>query len=123
MSLPNRLLTKFSVAFTVAALLAVSTPARAQEPPYPAEFRTKEIEANGVTIHVRIGGRGPAVVLIHGFGELGDMWAPLAASLVRNHTVIVPDLRGMGRSSKPAGGFSKMNQATDMAELMDALKV
>jgi pimeloyl-ACP methyl ester carboxylesterase len=106
-----------------AALLAASAPAQAQEPPYPAEFRTQEIEANGATIHVRIGGGGPAVVLIHGFGESGDMWAPLAASLARNHTVIVPDLRGMGRSSKPADGFSKMNQAADIAALMDALKV
>jgi pimeloyl-ACP methyl ester carboxylesterase len=123
MSVPDRLLNKIPFAFIAAALLAVSTPARAQEPPYPAQFRTKEIAANGATIHVRIGGSGPAIVLIHGFGESGDMWAPLAASLVRNHTVIVPDLRGMGRSSKPAGGFSKMNQATDIAALMDTLKV
>jgi pimeloyl-ACP methyl ester carboxylesterase len=114
---------KIPFAFIAAALLAVSTPARAQEPPYPAEFRTREIAANGAMLHVRIGGSGPAIVLIHGFGESGDMWAPLAASLIRNHTVIVPDLRGMGRSSKPAGGFSKMNQATDIAALMDALKV
>jgi pimeloyl-ACP methyl ester carboxylesterase len=123
LSSPKPLMTKVSFAFMAAALLAVSTPAQAQEPSYPAEFRTQEIEANGVTIHVRIAGSGPAVVLIHGFGESGDMWAPLAARLVRNHTVIVPDLRGMGRSSKPAGGFSKMNQATDIAALMDALKI
>jgi pimeloyl-ACP methyl ester carboxylesterase len=123
MSLPDRLLNKFPSAFMAAALLALTTPARPQELPYPAGFRTREIKANGATIHVRIGGNGPAIVLIHGFGESGDMWAPLAVSLVRNHTVIVPDLRGMGRSSKPTGGFSKMNQATDIAALMDALKV
>jgi pimeloyl-ACP methyl ester carboxylesterase len=119
----NRLLPKISLTFITVALLVGSTLAQAQEPPYPSEFHTREIDANGATIHVRIGGRGPAVVLIHGFGESGDMWAPLAASLARNHTVIVPDLRGMGRSSKPAGGFSKMNQATDIAEVMDALNV
>jgi len=123
MSLPNRLLSAFPFALMTAALGALATPARAQEPPYPAEFRTREINANGVTIHVRIGGSGPAIVLIHGFGETGDMWASLAGTLVRNHTVIVPDLRGMGLSSKPASGFSKMNQATDIAALMDALKV
>jgi len=123
MSLPDRPLTKFLFAFMAAVLLAVSTPARAQEPPYPTEFSTREIEANGATIHVRVGGGGPAIILIHGFGESGDMWAPLAASLVRNHTVIVPDLRGMGRSAKPAGGFSKMSQATDIAAVMDTLKV
>ncbi|MER9328608.1 alpha/beta hydrolase [Mesorhizobium sp. M0488] len=123
MSLPDRLLSKFKFAFLAAALLAVSAPAQAQELPYPADFRIEEIEAHGVTIHARIGGSGPAIILIHGFGESGDMWAPLAASLVRNHTVIVPDLRGMGRSSKPAGGFSKMSQATDIAELMDTLNI
>ena len=57
---------------------------------------------NGTTIHVRVGGNGPAVVLLHGYGETGDMWAPLAASLMHDHTVVVPDLRGMGLSSKPA---------------------
>jgi hypothetical protein len=49
-------------------------------------------------IHVRVGGHGPAVVLLHGHGETGDMWEPLAAKLVVDHTVAVPDLRGMGLS-------------------------
>jgi pimeloyl-ACP methyl ester carboxylesterase len=38
----------------------------------------------------------PSVVMLHGFGDTGDMWAPAAAVLVRDHTVVVPDLRGMG---------------------------
>ena len=49
-------------------------------------------------------------MLLHGYGETGDMWAPLAADLVRDHTVIVPDLRGMGLSAKPAGGYDKKTQ-------------
>ncbi|KRA76365.1 alpha/beta hydrolase [Caulobacter sp. Root656] len=106
-----------------AALLAVSAPAQAQEPPYPSGFHEETIQVRDVMMHVRIGGSGPAIVLIHGFGESGDMWAPLAARLVRTHTVIVPDLRGMGRSSKPAAGFSKMSQASDIAALMDTLQV
>src|SRR5882762_4910810 len=60
--------------------------------PYPAAFQTKTIQTNGTSLYVRVGGKGPAVVLLHGFGTTGDMWAPLAAELVRNHTVIVPDL-------------------------------
>ena len=52
-------------------------------------------------IFVRWGGSGPAVVLIHGFGDTGDMWGPLAADLAKDHTVVVPDLRGMGLSSTP----------------------
>jgi pimeloyl-ACP methyl ester carboxylesterase len=49
---------------------------------FPAGFEMREIETNGATIHVRVGGHhGPAVVLLHGFGNTGDMWAPLAAAL------------------------------------------
>ena len=77
---------------------------------FPSDFHTQEIETNGVTIHIRVGGKGPAVVLLHGYGETGDMWAPMAEDLARDHTVVVPDLRGLGLSSKPAGG--KPRQAT-----------
>jgi pimeloyl-ACP methyl ester carboxylesterase len=90
---------------------------------FPATFQTREIETNGGTIHTRIGGQGPAVVLLHGFGTTGDMWAPLAPVLVTDHTVIVPDLRGLGLSSKPSGGYDKKTQSQDVAGVMDALKV
>jgi pimeloyl-ACP methyl ester carboxylesterase len=62
-------------------------------------------------------------LMLHGFGESGDMWEPLAVALAKNHTVIVPDLRGMGLSSHPAGGFDKKNQAIDMAGVLDILHV
>jgi pimeloyl-ACP methyl ester carboxylesterase len=103
--------------------LALSLPAAAQVQPFPAGFRIHEISTNGVTLHVRVGGKGPAVVLLHGYGETGDMWAPLAANLARDHTVIVPDLRGMGWSSRPAGGYDKKTQGRDIAGLLDALKI
>ncbi|MGO4833030.1 alpha/beta fold hydrolase [Rhizobiaceae sp. 2RAB30] len=88
-----------------------------------ASFSLQEIQANGTTLHVRIGGSGPAVVLLHGYGETGDMWAPLAADLARDHRVIVPDLRGMGLSSKPAGGYDKKTEAQDIAGVLDKLDV
>lgn len=90
---------------------------------FPAGFRTQDIATNGVTLHVRVGGKGPAVVLLHGYAETGDMWGPMAADLSRERTVIVPDLRGLGLSSKPAGGFDKKTQAGDVAGVLDALKV
>jgi pimeloyl-ACP methyl ester carboxylesterase len=90
---------------------------------FPATFRTREIETNGATIHVRVGGQGPGVVLLHGFGTTGDMWAPLAGVLTADHTVIVPDLRGLGLSSKPPGGYDKKTQSGDIAGVMDALGV
>src|SRR4051812_32193448 len=96
-------------------LLLTAAPALAAIMPFPPGFRTQDIAVNGTTIHVRVGGAGPAVTLLHGYGETGDMWAPLAADLARDHTVVVPDLRGMGLSSKPKTGFDKKTQAEDMA--------
>jgi pimeloyl-ACP methyl ester carboxylesterase len=90
---------------------------------FPGAFGTQEIAANATTIHVRVGGSGPAVVLLHGFGETGDMWAPLAADLARDHRVVVPDLRGMGLSARAEGGFDKKNQAEDIAGVMVALDI
>jgi len=103
--------------------MLIATPAPAQVQPFPAGFRTRTISTNGTQIFVRVGGHGPPVVLLHGFGETGDMWAPLAAKLAPDHTVIVPDLRGMGRSSHPVGGYDKKTQAGDVAGVLDALKV
>jgi pimeloyl-ACP methyl ester carboxylesterase len=51
------------------------------------------------------------------------MWVPLAKNLARDHTVIVPDLRGMGLSGKPAAGYDKRTQAGDVAGILDALKI
>jgi pimeloyl-ACP methyl ester carboxylesterase len=91
--------------------------------PFPADFRTRDIPANGTTLHVRVGGAGPAVILLHGYGETGDMWGPMAAELARDHTIVVPDLRGMGLSSRPADGYDKKTQGQDIAGLLDALNI
>ncbi|UJW75924.1 alpha/beta fold hydrolase [Rhizobium sp. SL42] len=109
----------------IAAFAAIlsATPSLAEMPDFPASFKTQDITTNGATIHVRVGGKGPAAVLLHGYGETGDMWAPMAADLARDHTVIVPDLRGLGLSSKPDAGFDKMTQAGDVAGVLDALDI
>jgi len=112
---------RYLVIVFVAAVL--STPTDARITPFPASFSTQVVQTNGTSLYVRVGGKGPAVVLLHGFGDTGDMWAPLAAELVRGHTVIVPDLRGMGLSTHPDSGYTKKNQAVDIAGVMDALKV
>jgi len=62
-------------------------------------------------------------VLLHGFGDTGDMWAPLAADLARDHTVVVPDLRGMGLSSIPDSGYDKKTQAGDIRGVLAALGI
>ena len=106
------------------ALAAMTAgPAVAQVEPFPSAFHEQDIATNGTTIHVRVGGHGPAVVLLHGYGETGDMWAPLAANLMRDHMVIVPDLRGLGLSAKPATGYDKKLQGYDVSGVLDALHV
>src|SRR5262249_2367804 len=107
----------------ILSVLSRLSTASAQVPAFPASFTTREMPSNGTTLHVRIGGSGPAVVLLHGFGNTGDMWAPLAADLVRDHTVIVPDLRGFGLSARPADGYDKMTEAADVVGVLDALHV
>lgn len=105
----------------VAMILA--SPCAAQEFSYPATFKSREIATNGATIHVRVGGTGPAILLLHGYGETGDMWVPMAVDFARKYTVVVPDLRGLGLSSKPAGGYDKKTQAVDVAGVLSKLNI
>jgi pimeloyl-ACP methyl ester carboxylesterase len=112
---------KYLLAFAAAASLV--TPALARIEAFPDTFHTQMVETNGTRLFVRVGGQGPAVILLHGFGDTGDMWAPLAAVLVRDHTVVVPDLRGMGLSAHPQSGYTKKNQALDIAGVMDTLRL
>ncbi len=106
-----------------AAAFVVALPGRtfADVKPFSAHFELREMAVTGGTVHVRIGGTGRAVLLLHGFGDTGDMWQPLAEILVKDHTVIVPDLRGMGLSSHPEGGYEKASQAREIAKILDAL--
>ena len=78
--------------------------------PFPSGTRVEEIDTGGATIHTRVGGTGSAVVMLHGFADTGDMWAPLATALIGKRTVVVPDLRGMGLSSHPPAGYDKKTQ-------------
>jgi pimeloyl-ACP methyl ester carboxylesterase len=113
---PDEVIAKL-VAFATAPLAAVAAM------PSKLAFRTLEVETNDASIYVRVGGKGPAVVMLHGFGETGDMWAPLAAALAGNHTIVIPDLRGMGLSSHPPRGYGKKTQAGDIARVLDVLAI
>src|ERR1700688_1097703 len=105
----------------LAILALVSTFSYAQ-PSLPSNFHAKTVHSpEGADIFVRWGGTGAVVVLIHGYAENSDSWAPLAADLMKDHTVVVPDLRGIGRSSKPTGGYDKKTQAKDIRAVVTAL--
>jgi pimeloyl-ACP methyl ester carboxylesterase len=113
----------FSVlAVLVLSLIAVS-PANAKMDKFPAGMRIERIKVDGATIYIRAGGQGPAVLLLHGFADTGDMWAPVAKALIKDHTVVVPDLRGIGLSSYPEKGYDKKTQAADMVRVLDGLKI
>lgn len=106
--------------FTIVAFI-LSTKATAQ-PELSSTFKSQLIHSPaGADIFVRSAGTGPAVVLIHGYAETSDSWAPLAAELVKNYTIVVPDLRGIGRSSRPAGGYDKRTQAADIRAVVTTL--
>ncbi len=105
-----------------AATCLVLTAVATAQPSLPADFKQQMVAtSDGAQIHVRWGGAGPVVLLVHGFGDTGDMWGPLARELARTNTVVVPDLRGMGHSSHPASGYDKRTQAADLRAVMLAL--
>ena len=108
--------------FLALTILALATVLSKAQPSLPVSFQAKTIHSpEEADIFVRWGGSGPVVLLIHGYAENSDSWSPLAADLMKDHTVVVPDLRGIGRSSKPAGGYDKKTQAKDMRAVVTSL--
>ncbi|HMC84794.1 MAG TPA: alpha/beta hydrolase [Chitinophagaceae bacterium] len=87
----------------------------------PANFKHQYATVNGIKIHYVIGGKGEPLVLVHGFGQNWFMWNRLLPELSKHFTVIAPDLRGLGESAKPAGGYDKKTMAGDIHELVKKL--
>ncbi len=108
--------------FTAIAFSLLVSAYAAAQPSLPSAFKGQTVASpEGADIFVRSGGSGPVVVLLHGYAETSDSWGPLAADLAKNYTVVVPDLRGIGRSSRPAGGYDKKTQAADIRAVVTAL--
>jgi haloacetate dehalogenase len=89
-------------------------------------FETSQVEVSGNTIFLRRYGRGPAILLVHGFPRTGLMWRFLAPKLAEHHTVICVDLRAYGRSGIPVSTddhfpYSKRAMAKELVEVMDKL--
>ena len=81
------------------------------------------VDINGIRLHYRIVGTGPALLLIHGFTWTGEWWDPLLPALARDYRVIVIDLPGHGRSTSHPGPWSYRQVASDMYALLDRLGV
>jgi len=89
-------------------------------------FQVKDIHTSGARIHLRIGGSGPPLLLLHGNPLTHVMWHKIAPRLAEEYTVVATDLRGYGDSSKPDGGekstgYSFRTMAQDQVEVMREL--
>lgn len=90
---------------------------------YPG-FESRFFETSGARIHVRMGGKGPPLVLLHGFPQTGVEWHRVAPQLAQHFTLIIPDLRGYGFSSAPKGDaalYSKRAMGSDVIAILDQL--
>ena len=76
---------------------------------------------NGIQMHYVIGGQGDPVVLLHGWPEIWYAWHHVMPALAKNYTVIAPDLRGLGDSSKPLTGYDGKTLAEDIHQLVTQL--
>jgi pimeloyl-ACP methyl ester carboxylesterase len=85
-------------------------------------FQHHRDNVNGITMHYVKGGEGDAIVLLHGWPQTWYEWRGLMPILAKNNfTVIVPDLRGLGDTSKPAGGYDGNTTASDIYQLVSGL--
>lgn len=108
--------TKLCAAFVLALMFGVNALAQANG------HQSLTANVNGVKIHYLKAGAGKTpLVLLHGFGETSHMWVPMFDSFGKDYTVIAPDLRGLGDSSRPASGYDKKTAAADIRELVKSL--
>lgn len=89
-------------------------------------FDLRRLRTSGAEIRLRVGGSGPPLLLLHGYPQTHVMWHRVAPSLAERFTVVLPDLRGYGDSSKPAStanhaAYSKRALAADQVEVMAQL--
>lgn len=107
---------KLCAAFVLALMFSADTFARADK------HQSLTADVNGVKIHYLKAGTGKTpLVLLHGFGETSRMWVPMFDAFGKDYTVIAPDLRGLGDSSRPASGYDKKTAAADIHELVKSL--
>ncbi|QMV74640.1 alpha/beta hydrolase [Comamonas piscis] len=89
-------------------------------------FDTRDVAVNGTVIRCRVGGSGPALLLLHGHPQSHVMWHRVAPTLAEKFSIVCADLRGYGDSARPGASlhhaaYSKRTMAQDMADLMTSL--
>lgn len=81
----------------------------------------REVNSNGIRVHVAEAGSGPEVLLLHGFPHTWQVWTPVLAALSADHRVLAPDLRGLGASARASDGYDAAGLARDLEGVLDAL--
>lgn len=92
----------------------------------PASGQTTSVVLNGIEMHYEVHGDGEPLVLLHGFLGSGATWATILGDLDRlgrHYRLIIPDMRGHGGSTNPAGKFTMRQSALDVLALLDQLGV
>jgi Predicted hydrolases or acyltransferases (alpha/beta hydrolase superfamily) len=115
----------------LAALVAFAAPSLAEErwqtlpepAPMPKPEQSGYAPVNGIEMYYQVFGKGEPVLLIHGGLGHGDVWSAQVADLSKDHTVIVADSRGHGRSTRNADPYGYDLMASDYLALLDYLKV
>ncbi len=115
----NRPIFRRCLAFLVLGSLVRSLCAEASE----AKITSRSESVDGVQLHYLTAGKGPAVLLLHGYAETSRMWRPIIPLLAEKFTVIAPDLPGIGDSSIPQGKLDMITAAKQIHELVRSMKI
>jgi pimeloyl-ACP methyl ester carboxylesterase len=110
-------------ALAILLVFTASLSALAQADAATKNIVSRTAEVDGVQFRYMTAGKGPAVVLIHGYAETATMWKPIIPLLAERFTVIAPDLPGIGDSSIPADRLDMKNAATRVHALVRTLGV
>src|SRR5271165_6528400 len=107
----------------VFALLVIASGAFAQSTSKPSTILPRDAEVDGVKIHYLTAGKGPAVILLHGYTQTSRMWRPIIPLLAQKFTVIAPDLPGIGDSGIPKDGLDMKTAAIRIHGLVKSLGI
>ena len=102
-------------------ILSSTAIARAYPIDFGQGFATRTVTVDGSTVSMTVGGKGPVVVLLHGYAEDSRMWKPLAVALAPHFTVVAPDLPAIGNSSIPAHGIDMKTSAQRIRDAVRSL--
>jgi pimeloyl-ACP methyl ester carboxylesterase len=113
----------FRLVIPFSLLLSISLPGTAQTTASAATILSKTDSVNGMKLHYLTAGKGPAVILLHGYTQTSRMWQPVIPKLAEKFMVIAPDLPGIGDSDIPADGLDMKTAAIRIHSLAKMLGI